>query len=1535
MQPKLKLQHPTKTVTYAHVIKYYVVRVYLRLGIFESRMSGIAEGSTHALRSATDAEYLKTGNPGMVGGGTYTGTSTEPSLAQYENIFGPAGRDIKIDQQRHKRHQRWHLPDALKGHNQYLTDRIDGLITDKTDSPFTRNILPYVYLENPDQKLKWNVYSFDEGIASRVPYEAAARVLPQTKRSFAGYTIRQGLAIAMEHNFMVSAAGRENFKNQLTQLVGSIQMTNDLDVHVALLQAPSYQRHINEKYHDNKKNASQLCREYVDLFGIMQKIPNALDWLIEDAKNHLKTWGSQPPTFLLCNGGLTTQLTMIPEKTNYVTNGPDGLRRLAQGPDLPSYRGLSIINSRKFSMDAGAAPRDLLKRRVRVAEYYRIPYNEDNENREYEFYDQSRDTMFRLSWKDLQIMSNLENNAQHDMLMDDGKWAITAMRDDKAIAWDSLYDCQCFSMPSGGRIKFNKGTTMIHNVTSCTHETPKEVDIDPRNQQMCVPVSDRKTSPITSQTLFDIGGVDYALGCEMKGGLLQRDVFSTQQNKKVFFSNHAQNASIVNSTNFKFLFDSISDHQLPSHQTSLVNNNILYVIWYVVKIVEQLCATQTVNNIPTTDELKANIHNAHGCKALPAMMDLNIAWEEDFFTFAEKKDSYKDGGDKGKNWNLLTKTGDWSAEDTTHANSKRINHDEHRSALIAHIAKGLRGSLKHDFIGKDLLQLFKERKLELNEDTNSSFYPLSFFIGKLAYDIWYRYHKMMLGWASAIAHDRHSKKTIDGIHSRVHELSDVFLTDLVYQQFAYTCHSESHKAMFHFADYLEHTALFVADVEFKELFHNATMAHEKSMLISNNVHQALTSQQCYARPNLHLNNITPLCDDDMQTSCTSMDLNAWLIQAVAGMTYLPYDVCRMLMTSVADSNFAGKVAQMFTSDSQSMPYINEKMATSLLMVLWLQSEHYDKDVRLQAKQIYDVPNTVKRAIAKAVADCIKHNDTTSADLSAALRQLNSNTVRNKKTNNVAPFNHAVASDTQMFFAQAVANNSDDWPRQIPIQYMPCCTGDDNFTFAHAQAKPDTNTIYGAMCNNNTKQKARKNDKGYVSGTSYDKGYVSWSQSEMVSDRYQWLRALQDEVFPASRLDTYSYMLNLDYSNKEMYDKFEPALYDSNCALEMQAAAVSAYCECAEEECFRLFINVLAQRFFNASSRFFNNGRGLPQVVSVPSQASVTYSDMSSSNASLDLRELSKTRSTSNSNKSRNTPADKYVMLFGLHFMVGPKLAVHDDMHASGKHDIIILRPNIEHEMLGIIMGRGGTQELGSTFWGQTELSCYDDAQHGIWGMSYKYHERAMVTNERNLIRVFDVAFDGYNGGMDQSFVNWNDPRSINEFRQATYARDQPYNGPSMLVMQLPALADSKIKTTWPNPIVFQQNANGNLTPDPQKDHNVTNLQDNMVFNAAVCPKHCDAQIQAKYEQYMSRLEMHQWASIDQNSRPAGECCVGNETSSSMLAFQGTMKVYKDGREMEHTQGSGHLGPSFVGVASVREGRGLQNSNGLPSMVRQI
>jgi hypothetical protein len=85
--------------------------------------------------------------------------------------------------------------------------------------------------------------------------------------------------------------------------------------------------------------------------------------------------------------------------------GPDGVRKLRQGPDIASYRGLKIINSRCFSMEEGAPPRDVLRRRVRVAEYYRIPYVQGVEDQSFAFYDESKDAWQKFSWHDQRRMA--------------------------------------------------------------------------------------------------------------------------------------------------------------------------------------------------------------------------------------------------------------------------------------------------------------------------------------------------------------------------------------------------------------------------------------------------------------------------------------------------------------------------------------------------------------------------------------------------------------------------------------------------------------------------------------------------------------------------------------------------------------------------------------------------------------------------------------------------------------------------------------------------------------------------------------------------------------------------------------------------------------------------------------------------------------------------------------------------------------------------------------------------------------------------
>jgi len=261
-------------------------------------------------------------------------------------------------------------------------------------------------------------------------------------------------------------------------------------------------------------------------------------------------------------------------------------------------------------------------------------------------------------------------------------------------------------------------------------------------------------------------------------------------------------------------------------------------------------------------------------------------------------------------------------------------------------------------------------------------------------------------------------------------------------------------------------------------------------------------------------------------------------------------------------------------------------------------------------------------------------------------------------------------------------------------------------------------------------------------------------------------------------------------------------------------------------------------------------------------------------------------------------------------------------------DLFILRPNIEHYMLAVIFGRGGgPEELGATFWGQTELSCYDDSQHGIWGMSYKYHERAIVINERNLIRVFDVCFDGYCGGNDARILRWT-IEDTNQFKRQTQNVTAPYTGPSMVVMALPRLKN--VFESFPNPLVWHPflTDSSRFKAHPDKGGTPANIQQHSPF-ASYLGNELTHQV---YSMYYSALGLQHWAQLNTPLDP-GHLAYANETDPYIFSFHGHMAAILDGQR-EETQGSGHLGPNFVGVASVREGRGML-PRGMPTLAHLV
>jgi hypothetical protein len=234
------------------------------------------------------------------------------------------------------------------------------------------------------------------------------------------------------------------------------------------------------------------------------------------------------------------------------------------------------------------------------------------------------------------------------------------------------------------------------------------------------------------------------------------------------------------------------------------------------------------------------------------------------------------------------------------------------------------------------------------------------------------------------------------------------------------------------------------------------------------------------------------------------------------------------------------------------------------------------------------------------------------------------------------------------------------------------------------------------------------------------------------------------------------------------------------------------------------------------------------------------------------------------------------------------------------------------------VGRGGTGELGATLWGQTELSCYDDAMHGKWGMNYKYHARAVVFNEKHLLRLWDVSFNGYTGGMGTNLVNWTNEDEIRDWHDMTNQLDEPlkHHFPDMLVMRFnpEAILDGNL----PNPINFSHSpghSDSIALADPENIYNTHQASMDIFRHMALdVNKH-------RYAQYHHR--MPKYASMHATRKTAGHSSHEGDTHTASLSFTGTMQIKQNqtGQTIHETRGTGHCGDSYAGSASIRAGNG--------------
>jgi hypothetical protein len=249
--------------------------------------------------------------------------------------------------------------------------------------------------------------------------------------------------------------------------------------------------------------------------------------------------------------------------------------------------------------------------------------------------------------------------------------------------------------------------------------------------------------------------------------------------------------------------------------------------------------------------------------------------------------------------------------------------------------------------------------------------------------------------------------------------------------------------------------------------------------------------------------------------------------------------------------------------------------------------------------------------------------------------------------------------------------------------------------------------------------------------------------------------------------------------------------------------------------------------------------------------------------------------------------------------------------------------------------------------------------HGKWGMNYKYHARAVVFNEKHLLRLWDVAFNGYTGGMGVKMVKWatdvsmynqavpaeaviaaaktdKDDQDRESWQQATVALDEPMrpNIADMFVMSF--YEDEKLDCDLPNPINFSSGNDRNLEPAAADPDNLFNTHlaemDVFKFDGA---NGCSQANATRYTQY--RQFMPNYATMHAGRKTAGHASHEGDTHVQSLAFSGTM-IIKDrstGVTIKVQHGTGHLGDSFDGSASIRAGNGSMAASSRPELRRLV
>lgn len=287
---------------------------------------------------------------------------------RWEQYFGPPSHELVTHAYDKYAYETYDLPEAYKGKNLFLRDTIDGFIMEDNEW-YTRTILPYA--QTDQIHVAWNEWHFNQTLAGRVPHEGISRLITSSKRRFKDHTVRRGLAFILEHGFMTTAEGREQYRRNLFGIKQCVQETCNHDVVSALLGCRNYDKEWERRHGLYNRPFKDVMRRELNEWAIIQKDISGLEILHEEYKKRLSRYGVTADTWIF-PPKMSIYATMVPPTE--VTHKELGVSTTASfnaGPgSLGKFRGCNVYETRLFDVFENDLPVDLLQRNQQIGSYY-------------------------------------------------------------------------------------------------------------------------------------------------------------------------------------------------------------------------------------------------------------------------------------------------------------------------------------------------------------------------------------------------------------------------------------------------------------------------------------------------------------------------------------------------------------------------------------------------------------------------------------------------------------------------------------------------------------------------------------------------------------------------------------------------------------------------------------------------------------------------------------------------------------------------------------------------------------------------------------------------------------------------------------------------------------------------------------------------------------------------------------------------------------------------------------------------------------